>query len=203
MGNSASKFGTVIGVAPGGVEAFSSDYKTAWRLPTAANFRHHHRGVYTGMRFQCVEFARRYLVHTRGVTFGGVGMAYEIMDLPHFTRVDFGAPAGRGGDAAAGVGCPVVKTRNGAAGGARPVLGSVILWHPTGYYRRTGHVAIVTAATDAYIRVAEQNITDAPWPAGADWARQLPVVLGNNGEYRVVDPHRNSSVLGWVTVPES
>lgn len=37
--------------------------------------------VYTGMRWQCVEFSRRYLVISKGVTFGSVDHAYQIFDL--------------------------------------------------------------------------------------------------------------------------
>jgi glutathionylspermidine amidase/synthetase len=187
-----SKFGAVIGVAPGGVEAYSSDYKTADEalFPTRASYRSSYKGVYTGFCYQCVEFARRWLIQTRGATFGDVGMAYEIMDLPYFTAL-------KGEDTM----LPVAKTVNGKKG-ARPVLGSVILWNPAGYFRNTGHVAIVTEATDAFVRVAEQNVTDAPWPGGADYARELPVKLGPDGEYTVLETHRNSSVLGWVTIDE-
>ena len=78
-GMCALPFGSLLGIAPGGVPAYSSK---------GMSFRSHYNGeIYYGARYQCVEFARRWLVHTQGVTFGSVGMAWEIFPLPHTTRV--------------------------------------------------------------------------------------------------------------------
>jgi hypothetical protein len=61
-GMSALPFGSLLGVAPGGVPAYSCK---------GISFRSHYNGdIYYGARYQCVEFARRWLVHTQGVTFG-------------------------------------------------------------------------------------------------------------------------------------
>lgn len=37
--------------------------------------------IYTGMRWQCVEFSRRYLIISKGITYGSINHAYEIFDL--------------------------------------------------------------------------------------------------------------------------
>ena len=59
-------FGTVLGVAPGGVPAYSCDYET-WKEPREQrNWRHSHDGVFTGAKWQCVEFARRWLLINYG-----------------------------------------------------------------------------------------------------------------------------------------
>jgi len=39
------------------------------------------RDVFTGVRWQCVEYGRRYLVVTQGATFGDVHGAINIFDL--------------------------------------------------------------------------------------------------------------------------
>ena len=151
---SKAKFGTAIGVGPRGVVAYSSHYGSVglgqlWDglscYVTAAG-----REIYTGFKWQCVEYARRWWVEAHGVTFGNVGMAYEIFDLPHFARCSDDAPV------------TVERCRNGGRG-VRPSEGTVLLWHPQGHFAKTGHVAIVTECSDTWVRVAEQNVSDAPW----------------------------------------
>src|SRR5690606_21527787 len=50
--------GTVLGYAPGNVAAYSSDYKSAdpQQLPGRHSYRHYENGIYTGYKWQCVEF---------------------------------------------------------------------------------------------------------------------------------------------------
>ena len=127
------------------------------------------KGVYYGFKYQCVEFARRWLTHVQGpltmphfktlslllcvlragITFGDVGMAYEIYDIPHASRVTNGSA--------------VKWTAHPNGSTSRPVAGSVILWNEGGEFQWTGHVAIATEVSDAYLRVAEQNVEDVSW----------------------------------------
>jgi hypothetical protein len=48
---------------------------------------HTEHGHYCGMKWQCVELARRYMIKTRSISFDSVGMAWEIFDLPHAFQV--------------------------------------------------------------------------------------------------------------------
>ena len=184
-----AKFGSVIGVAPGGVPAHSSHYESAegpeWE--DDENYWGEHEGVYTGYRFQCVEFARRWLVHTNGLTFGDVHMAYEIFRIPEVVKT------------ADGSSIPVERTANGTKGHL-PVLGTIILWKPQGYFRHTGHVAIVTHVEDGKVGVAEQNVTDASWE-GKHFSRELDLKIDDaTGNVTILDHHYdNTVVLGWVT----
>lgn len=199
MAKKTEKFGALIGVAPGGVPAFSSDYDSAdpVEFPSRRSYMSHHEGVYTGYRYQCVEFARRWLVAVHRVTFPDVHMAYDIFDLPAAKCVDSGEPVA------------MHRVANGS-GGERPMQGSLLIWFEGGYFKHTGHVAVVTDATDSYVRVAEQNVYDAQWGEGKDFSRELragppPPELVAAGKavkdgYYVYDNHRNTHVLGWVTV---
>lgn len=166
-------FGSILGVAPGGVPAYSSDYNNVdmTLFPRRSSYMGQYEGVYTGYRFQCVEYARRWLVAVHGITFPDVGMAYEIFDLPYFHNV-------RNGERVA-----VKSVRNGSSNSwkERPFLGSLLIWHEGGYFRWTGHVAVITEVTDTYIRVAEQNVYDAHWE-GRDYSRELRVSEGPGGE---------------------
>lgn len=78
-----SPFGTLLGYAPGGVAAYSSDYDTANDLeyPKRSAFRSYIDGIYMGYKWQCVEFARRWMYLNHGYIFDDVAMAYEIFNL--------------------------------------------------------------------------------------------------------------------------
>lgn len=71
--------GTLLGYAPGGVAIYSSDYNSLdpWDDDDAA-FRSYIDDEYMGHKWQCVEFARRFLFLNYGVVFTDVGMAREI-----------------------------------------------------------------------------------------------------------------------------
>ena len=42
--------------------------------------------IYTGLKYQCVELARRYLILVKQITFEDVDFAYQIFTLKHFRR---------------------------------------------------------------------------------------------------------------------
>ena len=205
-------FGKVCGIAPGGIPAHSCDYDnvdpaecaprlaaascplqnvvfdSVYRYTSRSQFRHLVNGLYYGYKYQCVEFARRWLIHAQGITFGDVGMAYEIYDIPHATRV-------RGGGVVQWTAHP-----NGSS--TRPVAGSVILWNEGGEFQWTGHVAIATAVSDTYLRIAEQNVEDCSWQ-GKDYARELAVSVDASGSYKVRETwgRKGGTIKGWLNVP--
>ena len=131
---------------------------------------------------------RRWLTHVQGVTFGDVGMAYEIYDIPHCTRVRDGVPV------------HWTAHPNGCA--VRPLAGSVMLWNEGGEFKWTGHVAIVTEVSDTYVRIAEQNVEDVSWE-GKDYARELAVSVNSDGCYNVRETwgKKGGSVKGWMNLP--
>ena len=186
-GNKKS-FGHAIGTTLGGVVAYSSDYESADKsqFPSRASYISYHDGIYTGFKYQCVEFARRWLVATKGISFPDVGMAYEIFDLSAFERVSDHSP--------------VLVTRHQNGGTTQPpMIGAVMLWKPEGYFRHTGHVAIVVGVTAKTVEVAEQNVYDQEWPEGRHYSRSLPLdVNADSGSVFVHDNHHDSFVMGWI-----
>ena len=184
-------FGELLGVAPPGVPAYSSDYDSS-SYTSRSSYRADYRGVYTGYKYQCVEYARRWLVHALGVTFQDVHMAYHIFEVPHLIRVSDMARL------------PLVHVRNGASvtkhADAMPRLGSILIWEEGGFFKHTGHVGIVIEATESHVRIAEQNVTDAKWPG--HYARELRVERGEDGSYHIVEGYARSHVLGWLHMPE-
>jgi glutathionylspermidine amidase/synthetase len=194
----ASPFGTVLGFGPLSVPAYSSDYASAdkTQFPDWDSFQHKEGDVFYGFKWQCVEYARRWLIKALGITFGSIDYAWQIFDLPTASRV-------AGGEAV-----PWLAVPNGGPGLRRPQMGSVLIWHEQlgGYYNETGHVAIVTEASDTFVRVAEQNIDDVPWPPGRSWSRELPVTWdATSDSYTIHDPADGQgvpvvplSVRGWM-----
>lgn len=179
-------FGSELGRAPGDVPVYSSDYKTAdpVLLPTRHDYRHYVDGIYTGYKWQCVEFARRWLLLNKGYVFDDIAMAYEIFRL---TSVKTIADQQR---------LPLHSFENGAHRPPEP--GCMLIWNEGGEFDVTGHVAIVTDATESYVRIAEQNLHHQKWVEGADYCRELAVRIDDDGSYWIRCSFSNASILGWV-----
>jgi glutathionylspermidine amidase/synthetase len=68
--SSDAPFGTLLGYAPGGVAIYSSNYSSLnpQDYPDDATFRSYIGNEYMGHKWQCVEFARRFLFLTYGLS---------------------------------------------------------------------------------------------------------------------------------------
>jgi hypothetical protein len=113
-------------------------YRTRKRKRTrksSSDRPNYYNGIYTGIKGQCVEFVRRYLIINHGVTFSDVDSAFEIPDA-EFTRLE-GNP---------------IKMKNDLK------VGSIIIF-PKKYKNNSpdGHIAIVSAITPTGITVKERN----------------------------------------------
>jgi hypothetical protein len=139
------------------VPCYSSDYDSADRRVDYDS--QSAEGVFYGYKWQCVEFARRWLVLNKRVTFQSIPMAYHIFQLPNVIRLSDGQRL------------PMIGHLNGST--THPMAGDVLIWSAGGNkIGRTGHVAIITAASSEWVRVAEQVLCALPIPvADADAAR--------------------------------
>jgi len=173
-------------LAPGGVPVYSSDYATAdeVELPDRHSYRSYVDGIYMGEKWQCVEFARRWLYLNRGWIFDEVGMAYEIFDLESIRDVRNETLL------------PVRSFRNGSK--RLPEPGSLLVWDEGGEFGRTGHVAIVVDVQPNSVRFAEQNLHHQPWPEGQSYSRELKARMSPTGEFWVECAFADATLLGWV-----
>lgn len=180
------KFGTLLGHAPGGVAIYSSHYPSASKdeYPDREAYRSELDGVYMGYKWQCVEFARRWLYLNLGYVFDDVAMAYDIFSLHHVTRV------------ADGVTLPLHSFVNGSPRPPEP--GCLLIWQEGGEFEVTGHVAIVTEVLPDRVRFAEQNVEHCRLPAGQQWSRELPLRQEDGGGYYVDAAYADTAILGWV-----
>lgn len=184
-------FGVVMGVGTGNVPAYSSDYDTvnSELMPDRHSFRNYHNGVYTGYKWQCVEYARRWLLINKGYVFNDIAMAYDIFSLPSVKRIDDKQEL------------PLKAFLNGAKRG--PEEGSMIIWREGGDFEVTGHVAIVTHVLDDSVCIAEQNASHHPWEEGTNYSRKLPLHKNEKGEYWLSCEEYDSQILGWLIQTES
>ena len=154
-------FGTLLGYAPGGVAIYSSDYNSLseHEKEDEISFRSYIGNEYMGYKWQCVEFARRFLYLNYGVVFTDVGMAYEIFSLRYLRHViDDNI-------------LPLQAFRNGLSP-VKPAAGSLLIWAEEGEFNETGHVAIVTQVFADKVRVVEQNVIHHKLPLGQQWTRE-------------------------------
>jgi glutathionylspermidine amidase/synthetase len=179
-------FGAVIGMAPGGVPVYSSDYKSAddAELPTRQAYRSYVDDIYMGHKWQCVEFARRWLYLNYGYVFDDIAMAYDIFRLRTVRNVRQNTLL------------PLRSFRNGAKRAPEP--GCLLIWDEGGEFETTGHVAIVTEVTPDYVRVVEQNVGDRLWPEGRNWSREIRAEVTADDEYWLECSFGDATILGWV-----
>ncbi len=179
-------FGTLLGVAPGGVEVYSSDYDSADErlLPNRSAYRNYVDGLYMGYKWQCVEFARRWMYINRGWMFDDVAMAYEIFRLRSVRDVKNDRVL------------PLQAFRNGAK--RHPEPGCLLIWSEGGEFERTGHVAVVTDVFSDRVRLAEQNVDDRMWPTGQHFSREIPARITDDGGYWLRCSFGDASILGWL-----
>ena len=181
-----ARFGAVIGIAPGNVPVYSSDYDSAdeTEFPDRRAFRNYQDGIYLGYKWQCVEFARRWLYQNQRTIFDDVAMAYEIFRLRSVRVV--------GSDAV----LPLRSFRNGSK--RLPEPGCLLVWDAGGEFEVTGHVAVVTEVLPHCIRFAEQNVGHRMWPEGRSYAREIKARLTDEGEYWLECSFGDATILGWV-----
>lgn len=170
-------YGETLGVAAGNVPAFSN-----CKAQCVVFDPYYQAGTYTGIKWQCVEFARRWLLINKGVVYGDVDVASDIWNKIEFVT-----------DVRAGKRLPLTAHVNGSA--QSPAPGDLLVY--TKEFLSTGHVAVITEVDLAggQIEVAEQNFLNQKWPA--DYARRIPV-LEKEGKYWVLDPY----LIGWKHIGE-
>jgi hypothetical protein len=111
-----------------------------------SNELNHSNGNFTGMKWQCVEYARRFIQTVYGVTFSEVDSAYQI---PHATFIRLTDNK---------VIIPCIYRANPNMDLFESLNNSLIIWakdyEPDAPH---GHVAVIVYAHDDGIYVAEQN----------------------------------------------
>ena len=181
-----TKFGTCLGIAPGNVPVYSSHEPPHEPSPlkTRNDYRSYLDGIFMGYKWQCVEFARRWLYLNKGYIFSDISMAYDIFDLRSVRNVKNNTLL------------PLKSFKNGAKRWPEP--GCLLIWEDGGYFADTGHVAVVTEVLADEIHFIEQNVEHTVWPAGQSYSRKLKTHIREDGGYFIKSDYTETHVLGWV-----
>jgi hypothetical protein len=167
-----SPYGKMLGKSPRGIEAYSNCQSGCVIFePNKWN------GIYTGIKWQCVEYARRWLLVNTGAVYGDVDIAADIWDkIDHLTDVKTKKPI------------PLETHLNGST--EAPEIGDLLIYAKA--FNGTGHVAVVTGIdiSNGLVDVSEQNFQNKTW--AADYARKITLI--KDGEnYWLLDRY----LLGW------
>jgi len=125
----------MMGCDMNGIMAFTSDQEEPQYI----------HGIYTGLKGQCVEYARRWLIQIKKCTFESIPAAIDLWDMTHVTRLD--------GTLLPFLSIPYTET---------PLVGDLLIYkrHETIPH---GHVAVVVGVYDKSIFLAEQNWSKHEW----------------------------------------
>jgi hypothetical protein len=139
----------------------------------------HLNGHFTGYKYQCVEYARRFMIQAKNQTFESIDCAYDIWDLDRVFDVSTGEPS------------PFFGIPNGST---IPPVPDALLIFQRGPKVPWGHVAVITevSITSKYIRIADQNDDDWHWPG--NYSRQLRLET-SEGKYWIRDRYH---IIGWM-----
>ena len=168
-------YNQVLGIASSNVPAYSNGDDD--HFSGEPNYLH---GIFTGYKWQCVEFARRWLILRKTCTFRSINTAADIWDdVSKIERVTDGRPF------------PLIAHANGSS--SRPRVDSILIY-PRCRDLPFGHIAIITEVGPDYIRIAEQNYRFHRW--SGNYARQISMVV-KHGEHHLRDHYK---ISGWMDI---
>lgn len=167
-----SQYGIKLGTGPQNVEAYSNCNSNCVIFePNRTN------GTYTGIKWQCVEYARRWLLINKGAVYGDVDIAADI-----WSKIDYLS------DVETNKKLPLENHLNGSKQAPQP--GDLLIYAKA--FFGTGHVAVVNGVNieQGFVTVGEQNFNNQPWPA--NYSRKIEL-LNRDQRYWLLDPY----LLGW------
>lgn len=163
----------IQGIASINVPAYSNHGTYSYR----ANYLY---GIYTGVQWQCVEFARRWLLLRKSCIFPDVDIASNIWkDIPYVERVTDGKKF------------RLIPHPNGSK--QMPQKDSFLIY-PRGRGMPVGHIAVIVRVDQNYVYIAEQNHEFHYW--SADYARSAPIIYQDGGYY-IDDDYK---LYGWMEI---
>lgn len=169
------RYGQILGKSPTDVEAYSNGNDEHF-----SGERNYVHGIFTGYKWQCVEYARRWLLLSKTCIFGNIGSAADAWkELTYVQRVTDGRKF------------PLLAHANGSS--TPPKKGSFLIW-PRSHAAPFGHIAVITDVTRDYICIAEQNYRFHSWQG--NYARQISMRYKDGGYY-LQDYYK---ITGWMEI---
>ncbi len=168
-------YGETLGESMSGVEAYSNCNNDCVN-PTPFFID----DTFTGIKWQCVEYARRWLLINKNVVYDDVDVAADIWELEYVVSPD------------KKIQTPFISILNGNKEHGLQ-LGDLLIYSRAFY--GTGHVAVVLNIDKKKQRIylGEQNFDNGRWDK--NYAREIPYVEYAEGIW-VLDPY----LIGWKRV---
>jgi hypothetical protein len=172
------KFGKELGQDSTGVVGYSNCNDKI--VSYAASYLQDDAQTYCGMKWQCVEYSRRWLIVNNNVTFDSVDIAAQIWDLPAVTSVKDSL-----------ITYPFAAYPSGISTTA-PWVGCLLIYNVD--LAPTGHVAVIVDVnlSSEVVYIAEQNWSNDIW-IGPTYARSLNISVNGTGFYTIQEEY----LIGW------
>lgn len=152
--------------------------------------RYKNKNVFSGMQWQCVEYARRYLITKLGVTFVSVDGAEDVFALKTVESIENDKKYK----------FKTYKNNLNCRGKNNiPRVNDVIIWARNKDDTPYGHIAVILKIEGDQIFIGEQNWSNDVWtsPHPPPHSRVLTLKKYNN-KCTIVDG--NYTILGWKRV---
>ncbi|KEG12833.1 putative trypanothione synthetase [Trypanosoma grayi] len=168
----------LCGYAPGQIAAYSNGSHS-----TFTNKRHYEQHYFMGYKWQCVEFARRWLLHRKGLVLPQYDFAAHFVYLRKVHDIHTGTA----------VPCQFVPQ-----GAEEPPQADSLIVYPGTSENIVGHVGVITHVASDSVGVADQNRFFHYWGERSCSAEFPLECVG--GRYYIRDPE--VECRGWIAFPE-
>jgi len=182
-------FGQQIGIDSNNMVAFSSDPLTMLITDQHSFIEikifNGFRKIFCGIKYQCVEYVRRWLIVRFGITFQQIDYAYMLYTHENIIFKNIYTKQT----------IPYTKCYNGSS--EAPEKGTLIIWGRTNAYI-TGHVAIVLHTDERMIYIGEQNWDNMMWTNS--YSRNIPITRSNDSIFLNDLNSCGLKIIGWLKV---
>ena len=180
-----NKFGKKLGYFKN-VPAFSN-CNNSFKSDLNNFINYKNENIFSGMQWQCVEYARRYLITKLGVTFSSVNGAEDVFALKTVESIQDGKKY-------------KFKTYKNNFDCKRsnnmPKVNDVIIWARNKNDTPYGHIAVILKIEGDKIYIGEQNWSNDAWTRSPPQSYSRILTLKtNNNRCSIIDG--NYTILGW------
>ncbi|CAF1242093.1 unnamed protein product [Adineta steineri] len=171
-------YNAIVGIASSNVPAYSNGNDSYISYQES-----YLDGVYMGIKWQCVEYARRWTYIRKSSVFKSIEGANDMWS--QLTYVERVADKKR------------FPLKNHPNGSPNPPINESYLIYPIQKDMPYGHVAVIVDVLPNAIRIAEENFYFHYWTR--NYAREIPVVF-RDGRYFIDDKY---SIYGWMEIDDN
>ncbi len=134
-------------------------------------------GIYTGMKWECVEFVRRYLIQTKKITFKQIKNAKELLEVDFFIKINT---------------MKRVDINHFKNGEKKIEKGDIIIMENE--RDNNGHVCIISNIINNKVEIIEQNHNNKSW--NNKFYSRILIIKGN----KIEDIDNKEKIIGIIRI---